>query len=272
MISGTGAVNQIGPGTTILTGDSTYTGGTTITAGTLQLGNGGTTGSIAGDVLNNGTLAFNRLRPLDLRRRDIGDGAVNQIGAGHHGPDGANSYAGDTTVSAGTLQAGATNTFSPNSIFTVDSGATLDLAGFDQTIPGLINQGIVRTGGSPDTRTGTILTVAGDYSAGSTLALNTVLAADGSPSDLLRIDGGTATGTTGVIVSDIGGGGALTTGDGILAIEAVNGGTTAPGAFGPTLALAGPYQYRLFRGNLSGDVAGRLVSALQSAAGAHRSP
>ena len=162
------------------------------------------------------------------------------------------SIPGPTTVSAGTLQAGATNTFSPNSLFTVASGATLDLAGFDQTIPGLINHGTVRTGGSPNNGTGTILTVAGDYSAGSTLALNTVLASDGSPSDLLRIDGGAATGTTSVIVNDDGGGGDLTTGDGILAIDAVNGGTTAPRAFGPTLALAGPYEYRLFRGNLAG--------------------
>jgi len=30
-----------------LTGTGSYTGGTTITAGTLQLGNGGTTGTIA---------------------------------------------------------------------------------------------------------------------------------------------------------------------------------------------------------------------------------
>ena len=51
---------QIGTGTTILTANNTYTGGTTISAGTLQLGNGGTTGSIVGNVIDNGTLAFNR--------------------------------------------------------------------------------------------------------------------------------------------------------------------------------------------------------------------
>ena len=50
-------MNQIGAGTTILTGNNTYTGGTTISAGTLQLGNGGTTGSIVGNVIDNGTLA-----------------------------------------------------------------------------------------------------------------------------------------------------------------------------------------------------------------------
>ena len=56
---GNGSVNVLA-GTTILTAGSTYTGGTAISAGTLQLGNGETTGSIVGDVTNNGTLAFNR--------------------------------------------------------------------------------------------------------------------------------------------------------------------------------------------------------------------
>ncbi|MBZ9815255.1 beta strand repeat-containing protein, partial [Mesorhizobium sp. CA7] len=60
LISGSGAVAQIGSGITILTADNTYTGGTTISAGTLQLGNGGASGSIAGNVTNNGTLAFDR--------------------------------------------------------------------------------------------------------------------------------------------------------------------------------------------------------------------
>src|SRR5205085_12420739 len=55
-----GKVVQDGTGTTILTANNTYTGGTTINAGTLQLGNGGTTGSILGNVVNNGTFAINR--------------------------------------------------------------------------------------------------------------------------------------------------------------------------------------------------------------------
>ena len=50
VISGAGAVQQVGAGTTVLTGDSTYTGATTITAGTLQIGNGGATGSLVSDI------------------------------------------------------------------------------------------------------------------------------------------------------------------------------------------------------------------------------
>ena len=56
VISGTGALVQAGSGTLILTGNNTYTGGTTISTGTLQIGNGGTTGNIVGDVTDNGTL------------------------------------------------------------------------------------------------------------------------------------------------------------------------------------------------------------------------
>lgn len=64
-ISGSGGLTISG-GTQTLAGDSTYTGGTTISAGTLQLGNGGTSGSIVGDVVNNGALAFNRSDTLTL--------------------------------------------------------------------------------------------------------------------------------------------------------------------------------------------------------------
>ncbi|MFX5634310.1 autotransporter-associated beta strand repeat-containing protein, partial [Acinetobacter baumannii] len=49
------SLTKAGPGTLILTANNTYTGGTTISAGTLQLGSGGNTGSIIGDIVNRGT-------------------------------------------------------------------------------------------------------------------------------------------------------------------------------------------------------------------------
>ena len=64
MISGSGSLVQAGPGTTVLTGANSYTGGTTIAAGTLRLGDGGTSGSIVGDVANDGTLVFDRSNAL----------------------------------------------------------------------------------------------------------------------------------------------------------------------------------------------------------------
>ncbi|MDO4584088.1 MAG: autotransporter-associated beta strand repeat-containing protein [Planctomycetia bacterium] len=42
------SVTKVGTGTWILTGANTYTGATTISGGTLQLGNGGSTGTLAG--------------------------------------------------------------------------------------------------------------------------------------------------------------------------------------------------------------------------------
>src|SRR5207253_1408311 len=60
-ISGFGAgLTKVGSGTLILAGSNSYGGTTTISAGTLQLGSGGSTGSIgSGAITDNGTLAFN---------------------------------------------------------------------------------------------------------------------------------------------------------------------------------------------------------------------
>ena len=57
-------MTKSGAGTLTLTGDSTYAGTTTINAGTLQLGSGGTTGSLTGNIIDNGVLAFNRSNAL----------------------------------------------------------------------------------------------------------------------------------------------------------------------------------------------------------------
>jgi autotransporter-associated beta strand protein len=82
VISGTGSVAQSGTGTTILTADSTYTGGTTINAGRLQLGNGGTTGSIVGSIIDNAILAFNRSNTATFGGTISGTGSVIKDGTG----------------------------------------------------------------------------------------------------------------------------------------------------------------------------------------------
>jgi fibronectin-binding autotransporter adhesin len=102
-ISGTGAVRQTGLGTTVLTASNSYTGGTTITSGTLQLGDGGTSGMVAGNVVDNGTLAFNRADQITFNGTISGTGSVRQDGAGTTILTAANAYGGTTTVNAGTL-------------------------------------------------------------------------------------------------------------------------------------------------------------------------
>jgi autotransporter-associated beta strand protein len=79
-----------------------------------------------------------------------GTGGIDKIGAGILTLTAANTISGPTTVSEGVLRAGAVNTFSASSLTTVAAGATLDLAGYDQTINDLFNAGIVHTGGAPD--------------------------------------------------------------------------------------------------------------------------
>jgi autotransporter-associated beta strand protein len=105
-ISGTGSLQQSGSGITILTGDNTYTGGTTIGSGTLQLGNGGTTGSVTGAVTDNGTLIVNRSDTLVLSGAISGTGSLQQNGSGTTILAIDTTYSGGTTIGAGTLQLG----------------------------------------------------------------------------------------------------------------------------------------------------------------------
>ncbi|WP_041357802.1 autotransporter outer membrane beta-barrel domain-containing protein [Nitrobacter hamburgensis] len=97
------------------------------------------------------------------------------------------------------------------------------------------------------------LTTGSYVGQGGRIAFNTYLGADNSPTNLLVINGGTASGTTALSVTNAGGSGALTVGDGIRLVQAVNGGATQPGAFALAgRVAAGSFEYLLFRGGSSG--------------------
>ena len=117
IISGSGTVTQAGTGTTILTGTNTYTGGTLISGGTLQLGNGGASGSIVGNIVDNGALVFDRSGVLSIAGVISGSGTVTQAGTGTTILTGINTYTGATTVQAGTLAVNGSIT-SPTSVDT----------------------------------------------------------------------------------------------------------------------------------------------------------
>jgi outer membrane autotransporter protein len=90
--------------------------------------------------------------------------------------------------------------------------------------------------------------------AGGTIALNTYLGNDSSPSDRLVINGGTVTGSTGLKITNSGGPGDETVANGILVVQTLNNATTAPGAFSLLgEARGGAYSYFLFRGGLNGN-------------------
>jgi len=152
-LSSTGALTKIGNGILVLTGANTYTGTTTISAGTLQLGNGGTTGSIAGNVINNGIFAINRSDTFSFGGVISGTGGFQQNGTGTTILTAANNYSGATTVNAGTL---TVNGSIASSAVTVNSGATLSGTG-------TVGATTINSGGTfaPGNSPGTI-TVAGN--------------------------------------------------------------------------------------------------------------
>ncbi|HBU7566693.1 TPA: autotransporter-associated beta strand repeat-containing protein [Enterobacter cloacae] len=174
VISGTGAVTAAGTGTWILTGDNNWTGGTTIDSGVLQLGSGGTTGGITGDITNNGALVVNRSSALTLGGAIDGTGTLTQSGTGETTLSGANSYSGGTTVSAGTLNAASATALGTGDA-TVSSGATLDLSFTGGTLTNNIaNAGLLAVTGANATLSGSI-TGAGENRIS---ALNTTLSGD----------------------------------------------------------------------------------------------
>ncbi|HTV30405.1 MAG TPA: autotransporter outer membrane beta-barrel domain-containing protein [Xanthobacteraceae bacterium] len=286
-VTGTGSLTQMGAagGTLVLTGANTYSGGTTIASGILQLGNGGATGSIIGDVTNNVDLAFDHSNIFTFAGVISGPGGVAQIGSGTTILTADNPYTGGTTISGGTLAIGdfvhPSAALSGGGPISVGSAGTL--GGYGSVTGPVTNSGVIAAGsatpgflGSPTgtftvkgnllnqgaiqlasgESIGNVLEVRGSYTgAGGTMAINTFLGGDGSPSDRLVINGDPiATGNTSVHVTNVGGPGVLTTANGILVVNAINGATTTPGAF--TLAnpelRAGAFDYRLFQGGLSG--------------------
>ena len=171
-----------GPGTQILTGSNTYSGLTTITAGTLQIGAGGTAGSInsASGIINNGLLVFNRADTLTVAAPISGSGTLNQMGPGRLILCGTqnsylssmqNTYTGTTLISGGTLQVGITPPVAPpvptpvahytmdGTVGAINAGDTIPNSGSGGTAlsgtmvgtgasysSGIINQGITLTG------------------------------------------------------------------------------------------------------------------------------
>jgi outer membrane autotransporter protein len=179
-----------------------------------------------------------------------GDGTVNAL-SGVTMLTGTNTYSGPTTVSGGELKAGAVSAFSPNSDFVVEHTGTLNVNGIGQTVASLVNAGLVNMG--TGTAPGTTLTTANYIGQGGVIALNTYLDADNSPTDKLVITGN-ATGNTSLHITNAGGAGALTIGNGILVVDAMGGATTAEGAFALSgQVVAGPYEYQLFRSGKDGS-------------------
>lgn len=86
------SITKSGSGRWILTGNNSATGTVTISGGTLQIGNGGTSGSIAGNVTNGGHLVFNRSNSYTYGGVISSSGTVTKNGAGTLILSGTNIY------------------------------------------------------------------------------------------------------------------------------------------------------------------------------------
>jgi autotransporter-associated beta strand protein len=161
-----------------LIGANTYTGSTTICdCATLQIGDGGFTGSITSNIVNNNLLIFNRLNNHQFDNT-ISDGflagRVEKLGAGTLILTGNNTYSNGTRITAGTLQANNANAVGTGTV-TLNGGA------FQAGADGLTftnNFAINPTGGSINTN-------------GFTMTLSGVIANGAGPGSLTKNGAGT---------------------------------------------------------------------------------
>lgn len=198
----------------------------------------------------------------------------------------ANTYTGETLVSAGELTTGISDAFASTSGVIVAPGATLNLGGNSQHLAtgatlnnsgtllindagasvlsnivalygDVINSGTVIINNGRQ-NAGQTLQVNGNWTgSGGTVSLGTVLGGDDSLTDKLAITG-SATGTTFVAINNEGGTGALT----VNGIEVITTGSSTANAFVQSGRIAaGAYDYTLVRGIGSNDNNWYLSSA-----------
>jgi len=234
--SGTG-MTLTGPGTMVLTGANNYSGTTTISNGTLQVGNGGTTGSLGtGAVVDNADLVFNLSSTTTATGAISGTGNLTQAGTGTTILAANNTYSGNTTISGGTLQVG-----NGGAAGSLGTGAVVDNANltFNTSGTNTVNGSISGTGNLTQAGTGTTVLAANNaYSGSTTISAGTLQVGNGGVAGSLGTaatvtDNGTlsfnTTGTTVVNASINGTGSLVQKGTGTTVLAANNGysGTTS---------------------------------------------
>jgi trimeric autotransporter adhesin len=139
-------VTKSGTGSLIYAGANTYTGETVVNAGTLQVGNGGTSGSIvnAGGIINNATVVFNRSDAHSYGGIISGTGAVEKDGIGEFALTGSNIYEGATNIKAGVLK--SNSAISNVSAVNISSGAILDLNNQNEIVGSIAGAGNIMMG------------------------------------------------------------------------------------------------------------------------------
>ncbi|MCW1922954.1 autotransporter-associated beta strand repeat-containing protein [Luteolibacter arcticus] len=198
VISGGGSLSKAGGGVLTLTGTNAYYGGTAINAGTLQIGAGGTTGSITGHISNQAALIFNRSDDLSFPGGISGTGTLTKLGAGTLTLSGSNASTGGTTIDAGILALSGEDNPS-NVVFntTINAGGTLRLLDNNQigTSTITVNGGVLDFNGRIDYFAALALSNGGTVSGGGAFTLEST----GTP--LISATGG---GNAGIISTNFG--------------------------------------------------------------------
>lgn len=198
-VGNSGVVIQNGAGTVTLTGNNTYTGGTTINSGTVQVGNGGTSGSIGtGPVTDAGVLIWNRSDDATFAGVISGAGSVAKMGAGTLTLTATNTYTGTTTVTNGTLIVNGDNSAGST---TVNRGGLGGTGAFAGTV--ILDPGTTFAPGASAGSVGT-LTINSDLSLGGNLAID-VNKSLSPPNDRVVVSGNlNNTGTGTLTVANLG--------------------------------------------------------------------
>ena len=221
-MTGTGGLSKSGTGTLALTAANLYRGATAVHAGTLQLGNGGTEGTLGlgnATVAAGATIAFNRANAYSVANAISGWGTLAQIGGGTTTLAAALNAVNRTAVTGGTLDVDHALT----SYSLLMGGATLNIDGSLQTASkgAVVATNVAGTNSNVNVSAGATLRLNGDLGDGNdsltsagTLDLVGGTLALGEGDDAMTVTG-TLTGTAAAAVNLGDGSDTLTLGDGV---------------------------------------------------------
>ncbi|WP_330565871.1 autotransporter outer membrane beta-barrel domain-containing protein [Pseudomonas yamanorum] len=191
--------------------------------------------------LGNDALTFDNTRSATPQRYvnwetvTFNNGSVFTLGSGTFTLGDAGTHTGTMNINVGTLLVtqGSISPSTTGQLVTVNNAGLIDM----------IN------GSATDH-----LTINGNYTGNNgRLALQSVLAGDGSPSDRLIVSQGTIQGSTAITITNLGGAGSQTVQNGIQVVQAINGATGSDLAFSlPSGSVsAGAFEYYLYKGGFT---------------------
>jgi autotransporter-associated beta strand protein len=129
VLAGAVGLNKTTSTTAVLTNNNTYSSPTAISGGVLQIGNGGSTGSIAGPIAlsNNSTLLLNRSSDASYNSLISGNGIIKNVGSGTTTLTHSNTYQGVTEIAAGKIAASGPGTLGTSKVLFSANNATLSV-------------------------------------------------------------------------------------------------------------------------------------------------